>query len=51
MSPGWVRTNMGGPEAPASVEESVNETIATIDRIGLETSGSFLAKDGSVIPW
>ena len=51
IDPGWVKTDMGGPDAPTTVEEAVRDMIATIDRIGLEESGSFLARDGSTIPW
>ena len=51
MSPGWVQTDMGGGEAPSTVDESVNDMVATIDGIPQEATGSFLAKDSSVIPW
>jgi len=51
LNPGWVRTAMGGPDAPASVREAVREMITIIDKIGMDDSGSFLASDGSTIPW
>ena len=30
MAPGWVRTDMGGPNAPLSVEESVRRIVDTV---------------------
>ena len=51
LDPGWVRTDMGGPEAPTSVDESVSAMVSTINRIGAGDTGSFLARDGKAIPW
>src|SRR5271155_526256 len=31
MAPGWVRTDMGGPEAPLSVEESIPKLASTVN--------------------
>lgn len=51
LDPGWVRTDMGGPEAPTSVNESVGAMALTIDNIGMGNSGSFLASNGKAISW
>ena len=51
MNPGWVRTDMGGHEAPTTVDEAVDEMTSTIDSINAEDTGKFLASDGSEIPW
>lgn len=51
MHPGWVRTDMGGKNAPLSVDESVGAMIATIDRLALADSGRFVGRDGADIPW
>jgi NAD(P)-dependent dehydrogenase (short-subunit alcohol dehydrogenase family) len=51
MSPGWVRTDMGGPDAPLSVAESVTGMRQVIDRLDSGQSGSFLHYDGSIMPW
>jgi NAD(P)-dependent dehydrogenase (short-subunit alcohol dehydrogenase family) len=51
MSPGWVRTEMGGPDAPLSVTESVTGMRQVIDRLDFSQSGSFLHYDGSIMPW
>lgn len=46
VTPGWVRTDMGGPKAPLSVEESARSLAATIGRITEKESGQFLDRDG-----
>jgi NAD(P)-dependent dehydrogenase (short-subunit alcohol dehydrogenase family) len=46
ISPGWVRTDMGGPEAPLSVEESAASLFHTITSLEEEQSGCFLGRDG-----
>ncbi len=49
--PGWVQTDMGGPSALLSVEDSVHAMRRVIDGLELRQSGSFLNYDGSIIPW
>ena len=39
ISPGWVRTDMGGPGAELSPEESVAAMLKVIDRLGPKDSG------------
>jgi len=50
MHPGWVKTGMGGPEAPKSVEEGADTAVwlATLPKSG--PSGGFFA-DRKAIPW
>jgi NAD(P)-dependent dehydrogenase (short-subunit alcohol dehydrogenase family) len=51
LHPGWVKTDMGGPNAEITVAESVGRMREILDAITLENSGSFFDIDGSVIPW
>ena len=51
MHPGWVRTDMGGPNAPLSPAESIGTMINTLEQLGTDKSGQFLSYDGEVIPW
>ena len=46
ISPGWVRTDMGGEEAQLSPEESAESLAKAIDRIGPELNGQFLDRFG-----
>jgi NAD(P)-dependent dehydrogenase (short-subunit alcohol dehydrogenase family) len=46
VTPGWVKTEMGGPRAPLTVEESAASLAATIDRLTHHDAGHFLDRDG-----
>ena len=51
LHPGWVRTDMGGPEAPLDVETSIRGIRSVIDGLRPQDSGEFLSWDGSKLPW
>lgn len=51
LSPGWVRTDMGGAGAPLSAEASVRGLRKVIERLTPRDSGRFLSHDGTEIPW
>ncbi|MBF5045002.1 SDR family oxidoreductase [Aggregicoccus sp. 17bor-14] len=51
LSPGWVRTDMGGGEAPVGVEESAAGLLAVIDGLCPEQSGRFLDFRGQPLGW
>lgn len=51
LHPGWVRTDMGGPNALIDVHESVSGLRRVIAGLGPEQSGSFLDYRGETIPW
>jgi NAD(P)-dependent dehydrogenase (short-subunit alcohol dehydrogenase family) len=51
LSPGWVKTDMGGQSAPLTPETSVRSLRNVIGRLRREDSGKFLSYDGSSIPW
>lgn len=51
VHPGWVRTEMGGPEADLSVEDSVAGLIALSERLTLEDTGRFWQWDGTELDW
>jgi NAD(P)-dependent dehydrogenase (short-subunit alcohol dehydrogenase family) len=51
MSPGWVRTDMGGESAPNSVEDAVASMQTTAEALTLEQSGTFMSEKGRQIPW
>lgn len=50
LSPGWVRTDMGGPGAPLSVTDSVAAMRRTISDLQPRDGGAFLDHDGSPFP-
>jgi NAD(P)-dependent dehydrogenase (short-subunit alcohol dehydrogenase family) len=51
LSPGWVRTDMGGDGAPLAPETSVAGLRKVIAGLKRADSGKFLSHDGSPIPW
>lgn len=51
LHPGWVRTDMGGSEAPLSVDESVQGLVNVIERSSGQTGCDFLDHQGQVLPW
>jgi len=53
LSPGWVKTDMGGAGAPLEVAESVTAMLKVIDRTRFDagTIGAFVSHEGSPLPW
>ena len=51
LCPGWVRTDMGGANAPLGAPESVAAMLRVIDALKPGDSGSFLSERGHPIPW
>lgn len=51
LSPGWVRTDMGGAQAPLTPETSVRNLRKVISSLKDSDSGKFLSHDGTEIPW
>lgn len=51
VHPGWVRTDMGGPSALLSAEQSVGGMRRVFDGVTLADSGRFVTHDGSTHPW
>jgi len=51
MSPGWVRTDMGGPEANLSPEESITGMRKVIAGLTIQDTGTFQAWDGNNRAW
>lgn len=51
LHPGWVRTDMGGPDASVAIPDSVTGMRRVIDGLTPATTGRFVNYDGSAIPW
>ncbi|WP_413284812.1 SDR family oxidoreductase [Vibrio sp. MA40-2] len=51
LHPGWVRTEMGGPNASISTEQSTQGMITVIDSLQADNSGEFINYDGTRLPW
>ena len=51
MHPGWVRTDMGGSDAPVTVQDSVSGMRRVIEQLLPERNGKFLNYRGEEQPW
>jgi NAD(P)-dependent dehydrogenase (short-subunit alcohol dehydrogenase family) len=51
LHPGWVRTDMGGPNAHLSTEESAAGMLKITDELNHSHRGQFLNWEGSKLPW
>jgi NAD(P)-dependent dehydrogenase (short-subunit alcohol dehydrogenase family) len=51
MAPGWVRTDMGGPEARLSIEESIPNLLDTMEAYEGRGGLHYLDYLGRVVPW
>jgi NAD(P)-dependent dehydrogenase (short-subunit alcohol dehydrogenase family) len=51
LHPGWVKTDMGGPNAPVSIDESIKGMMKVIDTTDIRNTGTFLNFDGQGLPW
>jgi NAD(P)-dependent dehydrogenase (short-subunit alcohol dehydrogenase family) len=51
MAPGWVRTDMGGPDARLSIEESIPNLANTMDAQAGKSGLQYLDYLGRRVPW
>lgn len=51
LHPGWVRTRMGGPDAPYTAEQSVRGMRRLIENFGPSMNARFFRFDGTEMPW
>lgn len=51
LSPGWVKTDMGGPSAPLEPPESVAGMRRVLDGLDIGRTGRFFHYDGCEVPW
>lgn len=51
MAPGWIRTELGGPDAPFGIEDSVPKVVdALLSRQG-KPGLRYLDREGRTVPW
>lgn len=51
IHPGWVQSDMGGPKAAISVDDSAAGVVETLASLTIADSGRFVKWDGTEHPW
>lgn len=51
ISPGWTQTDMGGPKATNSVDQSVSGVRSVISKVTAADAGKFFNFNGEIFPW
>lgn len=51
LHPGWVRTDLGGSNAPMEVDTSVGCILDTLSLLTEKHTGCFVQYDGKILPW
>jgi NAD(P)-dependent dehydrogenase (short-subunit alcohol dehydrogenase family) len=51
ISPGWVKTRMGGASAPLTPRQSAESLFKTITSLTMAQSGKFFGRDGEPYAW
>jgi NAD(P)-dependent dehydrogenase (short-subunit alcohol dehydrogenase family) len=51
LHPGWMRTSMGGTDAPNLVSDSAKLVKTAIDKAGPNDNGRYVDTDGNDMPW
>lgn len=51
LHPGWVKTRMGGPDAPYTPEQSVRGMRRLVEKFEPSMNARFFRFDGSEMPW
>lgn len=51
IHPGWIKTDMGGEDAPLEKEEPISLIIDLIEKIDISNTGKFLDWQGNELPW
>ena len=51
LSPGWVKTDMGGRSAPLEAADSIASLRKVIAQLKPKDSGKFFSHEGKAIPW
>lgn len=51
MAPGWIRTDLGGPNAPVSVEEAVPKVVGVLLSQRGKPGLRYIDREGHTVPW
>jgi hypothetical protein len=51
MAPGWVKTEIGGPDARLSIDDSIPNVVKTLDSLRDKPGLHYVDYLGQTVPW
>lgn len=51
LDPGWVKTDMGGPNATFDIADAITRNIRVIEELGPRHNGNYYNLNGDLVPW
>ena len=51
IHPGWVKTDMGGPNAPLDKNTSIEGVLNVIEKVNDDVNGKMIDYQGKIVPW
>jgi NAD(P)-dependent dehydrogenase (short-subunit alcohol dehydrogenase family) len=51
MAPGWIRTDLGGPNAPVSMEDAIPKVVTVLLAQQGKPGLQYIDRDGRTVPW
>jgi len=51
IHPGWIKTDMGGPQAPLALDIAIPALVKLLKELGPGHNGGFYQYDGKQLPW
>ncbi|MGH3026867.1 MAG: 3-oxoacyl-ACP reductase, partial [Gaiellaceae bacterium] len=51
LAPGWIKTDLGGPDARLTIEESIPNLVTVIDAQRGRPGLQYLDYQGETVPW